>query len=747
MLFPKFYFVHELVYTHFVGELKENRQVIHINNVVTDNFYKNLRLSRASDSARKNKKTFDFSLYNQIESQRPNTKAAAVPVLQFSREGKFIEEFPSIKSASAATGIDRNVIQAGVKGETKAAGGFQWRYKKDPLFSTGTRDIEPVKYEVHTRARAVLQFDRDGKIVREYPSVMEAGRITGKNPASISECARGRLVTSGGYQWRYKDDPLFKKGIADIQPTPGKKSHNCKPILQFDLDGNFIGEFPSISHASRAVGFGSGGFNRCLTGECVTAAGYQWRLKSDPLLKDGIVKLPPVANRDIHKPKPVVQFSQGGEFMREYPSLNEATRISGVSKGSIMRCLKGESPLGGKYQWRFKKEMAAGEEIAGIGAVKKTPRRVRFLRPICQFSLEGAFVKEYPSVVEAARKTGILGSGIRACAKKLYKSAGGCRWRFRDDPGFADGIVDIAPISRSNKRKKTGSRGKRISYDYTTPVLKFDRRGKFLAEYSSLKEAEKVCGLARAHIVQCIRKERKSAAGFQWLSRNDPLFEKGIRDIDPVKRSTNSVPVLRFDLKGHFAAEYPSISEAAKELAINDGVISNCLKGGCKTAGGYQWRLKKDALFKDGIVDIPPVEKVTGWMRKDVLQFDLEGRFMRKHASVIAAARELNIGMSAIRHVIYGEGLTAAGYQWRSINDPNFDEGIVDIDPMGERYPKAKALVQYNMKGVLKNEFRTIKDAVSKSGISRHLILKCARGERPSAGGFTWKFKNAQHSS
>ena len=55
---------------------------------------------------------------------------------------------------------------------------------------------------------------------------------------------------------------------------------------------------------------------------------------------------------------------------------------------------------------------------------------------------------------------------------------------------------------------------------------------------------------------------------------------------------------------------------------------------------------------------------------------------------------------------------------------------------------KAKALMQYNLKGKLKAEFRTIRDAVEKSGVSRHLNLKCAQGERESAGNYIWKFKN-----
>jgi hypothetical protein len=410
-----------------------------------------------------------------------------------------------------------------------------------------------------------------------------------------------------------------------------------------------------------------------------------------------------------------------------------------------MRCLRGEAPVARDYQWRFKKDMKDAEEIRNIGAVKKVPRS-RHLRGIYQFTLDGTFVNEYESIVAAARKTGNLSSGIRACANKIYKKAGGFQWRFKDDPSFKDGITDIAPLrqKRQQKGKRTGPKvgSRRISYDYTIPVLKFDRKGKFLAEYPSLKEAGADCGVIRSHIFQCIKGERKSAGGCQWRFKNESLFKDRICDIEPVKRATHSIPVLCFDLKGHFICEYPSITDAAGAVGINDGVISNCLKGGCKTAAGCQWKRMSDPSFRNGIVDIPPVEKITGWMRKEILQFDLQGKYIRQYPSVMAAARGLNIGMSVIRNVIYGGGLTAGGYQWRSINDALFEKGIVDIEPLGERYPRAKALVQYDLKGKLKEEFRTIRDAVKKSGVSRHLILKCAQGQRESAGNYIWKFKN-----
>lgn len=60
------------------------------------------------------------------------------------------------------------------------------------------------------------------------------------------------------------------------------------------------------------------------------------------------------------------------------------------------------------------------------GAINGKKRSI----PILQFSKDGPFVKEWPSVREAGRQLGIAGSSICACLKGRYKSAGGFVWRY-----------------------------------------------------------------------------------------------------------------------------------------------------------------------------------------------------------------------------------------------------------------------------------------------------------------------------
>ena len=51
--------------------------------------------------------------------------------------------------------------------------------------------------------KSILQFSKDGKLIAEYPSTMEAERQTGCANSSICKCCKGKLKSCGGYIWKY----------------------------------------------------------------------------------------------------------------------------------------------------------------------------------------------------------------------------------------------------------------------------------------------------------------------------------------------------------------------------------------------------------------------------------------------------------------------------------------------------------------------------------------------------------------
>ena len=65
----------------------------------------------------------------------------------------------------------------------------------------------------------------------------------------------------------------YRKKIS--QSKMGKPNKNCwKPILQYDLDGNLIKEWPSIASANKSFGTSNSHIGNCANGRRKTAYGY-----------------------------------------------------------------------------------------------------------------------------------------------------------------------------------------------------------------------------------------------------------------------------------------------------------------------------------------------------------------------------------------------------------------------------------------------------------------------------------------
>ena len=57
---------------------------------------------------------------------------------------------------------------------------------------------------------------------------------------------------------------------------------------------------------------------------------------------------------------------------------------------------------------------------------------LRASKPVLQFSLFGVFIKDYPSMDDAEKQTGVLGCSICMCCQGKRKTAGGFIWKYKD---------------------------------------------------------------------------------------------------------------------------------------------------------------------------------------------------------------------------------------------------------------------------------------------------------------------------
>lgn len=143
--------------------------------------------------------------------------------------------------------------------------------------------------------------------------------------------------------------------------------------------------------------------------------------------------------------KGVIQFAATGEFIKEYSGMTEASKTTGVSRAAMLRMLKGEIKRGSKsnpYLWRWSsdfeeipakidpKTVYSDIEYKAKPSENCIRERNRYLtktgnlheleKPVLQFLTDGTFVREYPSVAEAARSNNMTPEALRCHFRGKY---------------------------------------------------------------------------------------------------------------------------------------------------------------------------------------------------------------------------------------------------------------------------------------------------------------------------------------
>lgn len=121
--------------------------------------------------------------------------------------------------------------------------------------------------------KAICQYSLSGELIKEYESILDAAERTGINYRTICSNLQGKSKSAGGFQWAYKNDQPPTEYAA-------KRSGDKKPVLQFNLQNEFIAEYKSVTAAIKAVGLlDISSITVCCNNPNRTAAGYYWRWK------------------------------------------------------------------------------------------------------------------------------------------------------------------------------------------------------------------------------------------------------------------------------------------------------------------------------------------------------------------------------------------------------------------------------------------------------------------------------------
>ena len=59
--------------------------------------------------------------------------------------------------------------------------------------------------KIEKKSIPILQFAKDRKFVKEWPSAIEVQRQLGISQSNLCQCCKGKLKSTGGFIWRYKN--------------------------------------------------------------------------------------------------------------------------------------------------------------------------------------------------------------------------------------------------------------------------------------------------------------------------------------------------------------------------------------------------------------------------------------------------------------------------------------------------------------------------------------------------------------
>jgi len=121
------------------------------------------------------------------------------------------------------------------------------------------------------RKRGVKCFNLYEELIFTFESIKDAARYFKCSDKHICDCCNGKIKSHKNKVWRYLEDDFNKFNIVG--------NNNRKSILQYDLDGNFIKEYFSITQAAIELKCLAPSISRVLTGRRKKFKKSIWKYK------------------------------------------------------------------------------------------------------------------------------------------------------------------------------------------------------------------------------------------------------------------------------------------------------------------------------------------------------------------------------------------------------------------------------------------------------------------------------------
>lgn len=264
--------------------------------------------------------------------------------------------------------------------------------------------------------RKIIQLTLQGKPIHIYRSANQAKTET--KTYEILECCYHNRRTANGFAWMFLDE---YESLGFDNRFIEKHVYNKMEVSQYDLKGNLIKIYKSITMAANNTNSDAPSIIDCCKRRRKSHNGYQWRYSDDC---DDIGKYNEENyKRYILKWKQIVeQYDLNANKLNEFDSVRDASERTNVDISTIYDCCRHDSNMAGGYIWKYK------DDDYVIKPYKNPCHKEVYKMNKDTFKI----IDKYSSITNASLDTGISRSCISACCRGMQQTAGGFIWRYKN---------------------------------------------------------------------------------------------------------------------------------------------------------------------------------------------------------------------------------------------------------------------------------------------------------------------------
>ncbi len=343
---------HVIVIRAFIGEPEsDDLTVDHINKKRADNRLVNLHWATAKQQ--------------RANSSKSNRRPKGQPVIQYSMKMKEIKRWTNITTAAKELGIADTTISTVCKEKLSSAGGYKWAYERQDLDGEIWRDYKPMDVQISNMGRikspcshivygsktgnGYMTYGKPGKLVH----VMVAKTFL-SNPKKKPEVNhKDKIGTNNkleNLEWATRSEQMIHSHRTNSNPNRYSTARAVKQYISSQTKANVegqqdvcIGEYKSISEASKQTGCSVSGISDVCSGLLKSTKGFRFEYVDEDVLNRPALKCP----------KKVDYFIEDGNIIDVYDSVRSAALDLGISDKSIYNILRGAAKKT-KDGYRFK---------------------------------------------------------------------------------------------------------------------------------------------------------------------------------------------------------------------------------------------------------------------------------------------------------------------------------------------------------------------------------------------------------